>query len=385
MAVLTQLDNGREAVWTARPDGSQQRKVIEEEGVASPRWSPAGDAIYLLRAGQGDAQDLVKVDIDPKSGRANNYASLLLSGLQAGDHFTMSTDGTRLAYLKVQGYSNLWLARSQSTENRREPGKGIQGRPLTTGTSVFLTPTISPDGGWIAYVTAGHIYKMPMEGGTPTQLTFSTATDFSPAWSPDGKRIAFGSNEGGTYKVWMVDADGSNRRQFAKTRISEDARAQVGWSPGRCIFYQKPGNRTFNILDPDTGEEKPLIRNESVGWLFNPQYSSDGSKVAVLWNRPLPHSSGPVHGLWVISLIDGSETLLSEGWYLSRRMVAGRRLGIRVPWQRRGVDTCGPGEPRYSLHCSDSFGRDQRRQRQRGRQKVRLLRGGGEVGCVDRG
>jgi serine/threonine protein kinase len=301
LAVLTELENGRQAIWTVHPDGSQQRKVIEEHGIASPRWSAAGDGIYFLCFSQ-DTGELVKVAINPKSGQAKDPASVLLSGLEVGGYFTVSTDGTRLAYSRSQNYSNLWLVQFQSPDNGSEPGKRLQTTTLTRGTSWFDSPSISPDGKWIALVNQGHIYKMAIEGGTPIQLTFSNATEFSPGWSPDGKRIVFGSNEGGTYKVWIVDADGANRRQFAKTQLSRPA--EITWSPGRHILYQKPGNRNFNILDSETGEEKPLVQNESVGWLFNPEYSPDGKKVAVSWNRP------PQVGLWVISLIDNSETFL---------------------------------------------------------------------------
>jgi len=325
LAVLTVLENGTQAIWTVHPDGSQQRKVIEEDGLASPRWSTAGDGIYFLHTNQGHTQCLLKVAINPESGQAKGPASVLLGGLQAGDYFTVSTNGTLLAYTRSQNYSNLWMAQFQNPDNGREPGKGPQTTPLTKGTSKFGSPSFSPDGKWIAFVTEEHIHKMTIEGGTPIQLTFSNATEFSPAWSPDGKRIAFGSDEGGAYKVWIVDADGSSRRQFAKTQLSANDDAQIAWSPGRYILYQKPGNRNFNILDPETGEEKPLVQNESVGWIFDPKYSPDGKKVAVSWNRP------PQTGLWVISLIDNSETPLYDS-HGSHCRSAG--------WSRDGSSIC---------------------------------------------
>jgi hypothetical protein len=102
LAVLTKLENGRDVVWTVHPDGSEQRKVIEKDGLASPRWSAAGDAIYFLRTSQGHTQDLLKVAIDPESGQAKKPASALLSGLQAGDYFTVSMEGTRLGYSRSQ-------------------------------------------------------------------------------------------------------------------------------------------------------------------------------------------------------------------------------------------------------------------------------------------
>jgi Tol biopolymer transport system component len=141
---------------------------------------------------------------------------------------------------------------------------------------------------------------MMIEGGTPIQLTFSNSTEFSPAWSPDGKRIAFGSNEGGSRKVWIIDADGGDRRQFARTQVDDWDDFNVTWSPGRQILYQPPGERNINVLDPETGEQRPLLRNDSVGRQVAPTYSPDGEKVAVFAGRP--------PGLSVISMVDNSET-----------------------------------------------------------------------------
>ncbi|MGC9950956.1 MAG: protein kinase [Bryobacteraceae bacterium] len=259
LAILTILENGRKAIWTVRPDGGQQRKVVEEGQLASPRWSPGGDGIYYLHPSHGDTQELLVVAINPKSGQSKDPASVLLSGLQVGGYFTVSADGTRLAYARSQDYSNLWLAQPRSPDNGSEPGKEMQTAPLTGGTSSFGWPSISPDGRWIAFVTQGHVYKMPIEGGASTQLTFSDYSEFSPAWSPDGKRLAFGSDEGGFRRVWTVGVDGADRRQFAKTQLSGD----ITWSPGRSILYQKGGNRNINILDPETGEEQRLVQKES--------------------------------------------------------------------------------------------------------------------------
>jgi serine/threonine protein kinase len=316
LAVLTGLENGRYVLWTVHPDGGEQRKVIEEgSALASPRWSPAGDAIYILRSTPDHTQDLLKVAIDPRSGQAKGVPSVLLNGLQPGGYFTVSADGTLLSYSRSHDESNLWLAQF------RNPGRGKELRrtALTSGTSTFDSPSISPDAKWVAFVNHGHIYKMPLEGGTPVQLTFSNSTEIWPAWSPDGKQVAFGSTAG-SRPIGVIDADGTNLRPFANTRSAEDTDPDfpmIAWSPGHRILYKKPGTRNFSILDPATGEEKPLVQNESVGWLAAARYSQDGKKAAVAWNRKESNQ------LWVISLIDNSETpigdphggeLVPDGW-----------------------------------------------------------------------
>ena len=304
-------ENGRNAIWTVHPDGSQQRKVIGgNEDIAAPRWSAGGDAIYFVHIGQTD--EIKKIAIHPKTGEAKGPASVLLSGLETGNSFTVSADGTRLAYARQQQHTNLWLAQFQNPDKGMGSGKDPQLTPLTTGTSWYAWPKISPDGKWISYTSVGSIYKKPMGGGAPIQLSFANPAenntyDRSPAWSPDSKRIAFVSKEGGEDRVWIMDADGANRRQLAKNRVSGDSNEPVSWAPGP-LRYHKPGNRNFNILDPETGEEKPLIRDESIGWIFYGRYSPDGKKVAVYWNRK------PQRGLWVISLTDNSQTFLYGGF-----------------------------------------------------------------------
>ena len=49
-----------------------------------------------------------------------------------------------------------------------------------------------------------------METGNVTRLTTSAGLDDYPAWSADGKRLAFTSNRGGNFDIFVCDADGQN-------------------------------------------------------------------------------------------------------------------------------------------------------------------------------
>ena len=79
---------------------------------------------------------------------------------------------------------------------------------------------------------------MPIAGGTPTRIAEGLACEVQPRFSPDGRRIAFTSDRGGGDNIWVMNADGSDKRQVTK----EDFRLlnQPTWSPdGRFIAAKK--------------------------------------------------------------------------------------------------------------------------------------------------
>jgi serine/threonine protein kinase len=308
--ILFKTEDGkqRHAIWTVTVDGSQQNKVVEETTpIFSPRWFPRGDAIYYLR-GRGQLKELWKISVTPDTGKLFKPASQVLSGIQAGAEFNITSDGKRMLYTRELSFNNLWLARVEGSGKERT----VRTKQLTTGTILHGDPNISPDGKLIAFFRGdglkSNIFIMPIERGSPQQITFLNSLNVRPVWSPDGKEIAFGSNEGGVPRVWKVSAHGGKSHQFSESILSNSY--SITWSPGAHILYQRPENRNFHILDPETGKEIPLVKDDSVGWCFDPQYSPDGRKVAVFWNRSKPSRS---RGIWVISLDDFSQEFIKEG------------------------------------------------------------------------
>ena len=304
MLLLLTRNSDKYQIWSMKPDGTEQHKLIEgERGITfrSPQWSHADDAVYYFRR-EGDTTELVRLPVSGQTGGP----TVLMSGLETGDHFTLSTDGSELAYTRKQFYSNLWLAELPPPASTAEAHE----KPLTSGTLSYNYPAISPDGRWVAFTmgsaTKSNIYKMGVDSGQPVQLTsFSSATTWSPAWSPDGQRIAFISNEGGTAKVWVVSADGGTDRQLEKTDAS-DTNYGLAWSPSPDIFYQARGSiHNLRRLNVETQGETPLLPKDSDGWLLTaPVFSPDGKKIAIFWNLL------PAMGAWVLTLDKFSASLL---------------------------------------------------------------------------
>jgi len=95
--------------------------------------------------------------------------------------------------------------------------------------------SVAPDGRSIVFNLVGHLFRLPVTGGSATQLTFGPYYDSDPVFSPDGSRIAFVSNrDGSDGNIFILD--------IASGRISQVTRDyQAGlqaWSPdGKTLAY----------------------------------------------------------------------------------------------------------------------------------------------------
>ncbi len=109
------------------------------------------------------------------------------------------------------------------------------------------TPTPSPTPDAVAAARAGlsgyllftrnvggdpntnEIMRYDLAGGGLVALTANSADDHIARWSPDGSQIAFTSNRGGGYDIWLMDANGDNARRLIGTGGWDEYAA---WAPG---------------------------------------------------------------------------------------------------------------------------------------------------------
>ncbi len=117
-------------------------------------------------------------------------------------------------------------------------GAVIKQVPIKTTEGTWMDVDVSPNGQTLAFTLLGDIYTMPIGGGTPTRIADGLAWDVQPRFSPDGTRIAFTSDRAGGDNIWVMNTDGSDKRQVTK----EDFRLlnQPTWSPdGQFIAAKK--------------------------------------------------------------------------------------------------------------------------------------------------
>lgn len=178
-------------------------------------------------------------------------------------------------------------------------GANIRQVPIRTDEGTWMDVDVSPDGRSLAFSLLGDIYTMPIAGGTPTRIAEGLAWEVQPRFSPDGKRIAFTSDRGGGDNIWIMNADGTDKRQLTK----EEFRLlnQASWSPdGNYIVAKKHfttqrslGTGEIWLYHVSGGGGVKLVARASETLqkeLGEPVYAPDGS--AVYYSRNV--TPGPI-------------------------------------------------------------------------------------------
>lgn len=179
------------------------------------------------------------------------------------------------------------------------PGATVRQVKIDVDEGSWMDVDVSSDGRTIAFTLLGDIYTMPITGGTPTRIAEGLAWEVHPRFSPDGRRIAFTSDRGGGDNIWVMNVDGSDKRQV--TKESFRLIYQPTWSPdGRFIAAKKHfttgrslGTGEVWVYHVSGGNGVQLVKRvneQHQKELGEPIYSPDGK--AIYYTRNV--SAGPI-------------------------------------------------------------------------------------------
>ena len=172
------------------------------------------------------------------------------------------------------------------------------------------TPMLSPNGRRLVY-TAGtwratRLMVSTLDGSKAQQITDGSSIAWNNHWSPDGKRIAFtGRNTpNGVLAVYVMNADGSERRQVTHIAPEEGGAQWPVWSPdGRQLAIQVDSLKAHTahiwIVDIAMGAARKLAAHDQPYLDETPSWFPDGKRIAFQSDR-----TGRME-IWVMS-VDGS-------------------------------------------------------------------------------
>jgi serine/threonine protein kinase len=235
--------------------------------------------------------------------------------------------------------------------------------PLTVEASYEASPSFSPDGETIAYVSnrTGNfeIFLKQISGGADINITNNPADDVYPSFSPDGKQIVFVSTRSAArdlhYPIpnsplvggdlWIMPAFGGTAKRIAESG------SFPSWSPdGKNILYSSgPRNRQKLYTIPAGGgvaHEIPVHFKTAPAFLYYPRYSPTGRWIIF---------EGGANHIFLINAKGGEPKLILNGtcsvWANDQQIIysssePGKNFSLwRINFSDKEGKVIPPGEP----------------------------------------
>jgi len=270
-------------LWTMKPDGTEQKVLVEQHQVFDYDWSPDGKWIVFARSDGSFASEIYIMPLDGSQPARNvtRYATF------NGD-VSWNNDGNKIAFISQRrgnfGMHVLSLQKpaaavTSGITSLLTSGNGIDWddihlRVTRPGNNLASEGSISRNGRWIAYRSdpGNDLYMVSVDGSIVQRMTFGGTTPRMIRWSKSSETIYF------------LDAAGALRNVSAKNSgLSPALAASLGSSANTVSFTAKMTiNRDEEFLQMFDQSWRALANN-----FYDAQYhGSDWKKVRERY-RPL--------------------------------------------------------------------------------------------------
>ncbi len=187
---------------------------------------------------------------------------------------------THITYISLERAEN--GRRTYTLELADVDGENVQ--VLLTSSAPLLSPSWSPDGRQLAYVSfengRSEVWVQGVYSGKRSLVASFKGKNSAPAWSPDGKRLALSLSRDGNSEIYLFEL---KTRKITRVTRNRGADTEPVWSPdGESIAFLSDRSGRPQIYQLNIAGGKAQRVTFKGRYNTSPDWSADGSQLAML-------------------------------------------------------------------------------------------------------